>query len=127
MSVFLFRFPTALRAYRIVRRDRNADVGVIKFGIVVAPAVVIFFGDFTGFEFGGLLLPCLKTLLQIGGTDSAVKDLCSQADQAVCIRDAKQLAILQCEKRVHQTVHGVDIGHSNGFGRQKKNDFTSNR
>ena len=112
MSVFILRLSAASGASRFFCGDRNTDAGIIEVRIVIPPPVVILFRDFSGFQLSGLLLPCAKPLIQIGSVHATVKNLCAETDQTIRIRDTKQLAILQCEKRVHQSVHGIDIRHS---------------
>ena len=47
MSVFLFRFSSTLGPGRFIRWDRNTDAGIVECRLVIAPAIVILFGDFT--------------------------------------------------------------------------------
>ncbi len=61
-------------------------------------------------------MPGSKLLIQIGSMNAAIKDFRTEADEAVCIRDSKQLAVHQWEKRVHQAVNDVDIRTAMALG-----------
>ena len=69
----------------LFRWDRYSDTGIVKRRVVIPPAVVILFRDFSHFQLSGLLLPGTKALIQIGSVCSAVKDLRPETDQAIRI------------------------------------------
>ena len=49
--------PPPFGPRRFFRRDRNTNTGIVKFRVVITPAVVILLRDFSGFQLSGLLLP----------------------------------------------------------------------
>ena len=75
MSVFILRFSASFGTGRLFCGDRYSDTGIVKCRIVIPPAVVILFRDFSVFQLGGLFLPGTKPLIQIGSVHTAIKDL----------------------------------------------------
>ena len=117
MSVFILWFSTTFGTSGFFRWNRNTDASIVKRRIMIPPAVIILFRNFSCLQLGRLLLPSTEPLLKIRGTNTSIKDLRTKTDQTIHIRDAKQLAILQRKKRVHQSIHRVYIRHSDRFGR----------
>jgi len=75
--------PPPFGPRRFFRRDRNTNTGIVKFRVVITPAVVILLRDFSRFQLCGLLLPGTKALIQIGSMHTAIKDLRPETDQAI--------------------------------------------
>ena len=73
--------PPPFGPRRFFRRDRNTNTGIVKFRVVITPAVVILFRDFSRFQLGGLLLPGSKTLIQIGSVHTAINDHFARQDR----------------------------------------------
>ena len=112
MSVFLLRFPSPFIPGRHFLGDPNPDARIIEFRIAISPAVILFLRDVPRLQQGGLLFPGLKPLLKICRADSAVKDCRSYTDHAIHIGDSDQIPVLQSKKRVHQSIHGIDVRNS---------------
>ena len=117
LSGFRLWLPAAFARGGCFRRNGSMDSRVVEIGVMIPPAVVRLFGDLTGSQHGGLLLPGTETLLQISCMDAAIKNLSTQTDQTIRVDDAKKLSVFQGKKRVHQTVHGIDVRHGDGLGR----------
>ena len=117
LSGFRLWLPAAFARGGYFGRDCGMDARVVEIGVMIPPAVVRLFGDLTGSQPGRLFLPGTKTLLQIGRMDAAVKNLSTQTDQTIRVGDTEKLSVFQSKKRVHQSIHGVDIRHSDRFGR----------
>ena len=66
---------------------------------------------------GGCHQPGTATLLQISRMDAAIKNLRTQTDQTIRVGDTKKLSVLQRKQRVHQAIHGIDVRHGDGLGR----------
>ena len=66
LSSFRLWLPAAFALGRLFRRDCGMDSRIIEIRVVIPPAVIRLFGDLTGSQPGGLLLPGTETLLQIG-------------------------------------------------------------
>ena len=111
------RLPPPFALDRFFRRNSGVDAGIIEIRIVIPPTVVILFRDLAGLQFGGLLLPGTEPLLKISGFGAAIKNLSTEADQSVGVQNTDQFPIFQCEKRMHQAIHAVNIRNSNRPGR----------
>ena len=111
------RLPPPFALDRFFRWDSGVNAGIIEIRIVIPPTVVILFRDLPGLQFGGLLLPGTKPLLKISGFGAAIKNFGTKADQTIGVQNADQFPIFQCEKRVHQAIHAVNIRHSNRLRR----------
>ena len=114
---FRLWLPAAFAHSGCFRRDCGMDAHVVEIGVMIPPAVVRLFGDLTGSQPGRLFLPCTKTLLQIGRMDAAIKNLSTQTDQTIRVGDTEKLSVFQSKKRVHQAVHGINVRHGDGLGR----------
>lgn len=77
-SGFWLWLPAAFALGGCFRQDCGMDLRVIEIGIVIPPTVVFLFGDLTGSQPGGLLLPRTETLLRIDCVDAALKNLSMQ-------------------------------------------------
>ena len=91
LSGFRLWLPAAFALGGRFRRDCGMDSRVVEIGIVIPPAVIRLFGDLTGSQSGGLLLPGTETLLQIGCMDAASKNLSTQPNQSIRAGDTKKL------------------------------------
>ena len=114
MSFFRLGFSSPFALDRFFRWDSGVDAGIIEIRIVIPPTVVILFRDLASLQFGGLLLPGTEPLLKISGFGAAVENFGTKADQTISVQNTDQLSIFQCEKRVHQAIHAVNI--RNGYG-----------
>ena len=95
LSGFRLWLPAAFALGGRFRRDCGMDSRVVEIGIVIPPAVIRLFGDLTGRQSGGLLLPGTETLLQISCMDTTIKNLSTQTDQTIHVGDAKKLSVFQ--------------------------------
>ena len=72
LSGFRLWLPAALALGGRFGRDCGMDSRVVEIRVMIPPAVVRLFGDLTGSQLGGLLLPGTETLLQISCMDSLI-------------------------------------------------------
>ena len=84
LSGFRLWLPAAFALGGRFRRNGSMDSRIIEIRVVIPPAVIRLFGDLTGSQPGGLLLPGTETLLQISRMDAAIKNLRTQTDQTIC-------------------------------------------
>ena len=71
LSGFRLWLPAAFALGGRFRRNGSMDSRIIEIRVVIPPAVIRLFGDLTGSQPGGLLLPGTETLLQISRMDAA--------------------------------------------------------
>ena len=89
LSRFRLWLPAAFARGWHFRWDSCVDSRVVEIRVMIPPAVVRLFGDFTGSQLGGLFLPGPETLLQISCMDAAIKNLGAQTDQTIRVGDTK--------------------------------------
>lgn len=109
LSFSCLGLPAAPGTHRLLRRDGCVNARVVMRRIRVPPPVVILLRNFPGAQLGGLFLPGAETLIKISRPHTTVSDFRAEADCAIDILYAQQLAILQREQRVHQAIHRVDV------------------
>ena len=91
-------------------------LGLIKLRVVVAPLVVILFGDLTRLQHGSGLLPGTKHLVQPGGV-LVLPHINLQADFSIRLADLESVVILQGKQGVHEPHIGVYVRDGEGMGR----------
>lgn len=106
-------FSPSLCANGDVRQNHGADARVIVGRIAITPTVVVLCRDLSCTQLGGLLLPGSEPLIKISRLKATLRDFRAEADHAIHSLYPKQLAILQREQRVHQTVHCVNVRNRN--------------
>ena len=84
------------------RRDLVPLTGGVVFRIVIAPAVVFFFGDLPRFQLGGNRAPRGKHFVKLRCVASFV-DMNAQMHLILTLAGLKTVAVFQREQRVHQS------------------------
>ena len=100
----------------VLGRHLHIVLGLIKLRVVVAPLVVILFGDLTRLQHGGGLLPGTEHLMQPGGV-LVLPHINLQADFSIYLADLEPVVILQGKQGVHEPHIGVYIRDGEGMGR----------
>ena len=80
LSGFRLWLPAAFALGGRFRRNGSMDSRIIEIRVVIPPAVIRLFGDLTGSQPGGLLLPGTETLLQISRMDAAIMEARATGD-----------------------------------------------
>lgn len=101
LSFSCLGLPATPGTHRLLGRDGCVNARFVIRRIRVPPPVVILLRNFPGAQLGGLFLPGAETLIKISRSHTTVSDFRAEADCAIDILYAQQLAILQREQRVH--------------------------
>ena len=90
----------------VLGRHLHIVLGLVKFRVMVAPLVVILFGDFARLQHGSGLLPGTEHLVQPGGV-LALPHINLQADFSIHLADLEPVVVLQGKQSVHESHIGV--------------------
>ena len=92
----------------ILGRHLHIGLSLVKLRVVVAPLVVILFGDLTCLQHGSGLLPRTEHFVQPGGV-LVLSYIDFQADFSIHLADLESIVVLQGKQRVHQPYIGVYV------------------
>ena len=98
----------------VLGRHLHIVLVLIKIRIVVAPLVIVLFGDFTRLQHGSGLLPGTEHLMQPGGV-LVLPYIDYQADFPIHLADLEPVVILQGKQGVHEPRIGVYIRDEEGM------------
>ena len=104
MSVLILRFSAASGAGRFFCGARNPDTGIVKCRVVITPAVVILFRDFSRFQLSDLLLPGTKALIQIGSVHTAINDHFARQDRMEEQQEWEPALLKKIEATIRETL-----------------------
>ena len=100
----------------VLGRYLHIGLGVVKLRVMVAPLVIVLFGDFARLQHGSSLLPGAEHLMQPGGV-LVLPHIDLQADFSIHLADLEPVVILQGKQGVHQPHIGVYIRDGERMGR----------
>ena len=87
---------------------------IVKFGVIVSPAVVVLPADFSGLEHRRSLPPDAEHFVKFSGV-LALGGVNTQTDFPLRFIDGKAIDVLQGEQGVHQADGGINVQHSQGL------------
>ena len=98
----------------VLGRHLHIGLGVVKFRVMVAPLVIVLFGDFARLQHGSSLLPGTEHLVQLGGV-LVLPYIDYQADFPIHLADLEPVVVLQGKQGVHEPRIGVYVRDGEGM------------